>query len=133
MDASDSPKTAVVVADDQQDMLHSISNILEKAGFVILAGSDGSSVLNRCRESRCPVDLAVIDTAAPGMETAEIAQRLHEISARVRMLFLSEPGTRVTESTARGHVHQVLRKPFRRAQLLGKVLEIMDEPITMTA
>jgi response regulator RpfG family c-di-GMP phosphodiesterase len=68
------------------------------------------------------------------MKTAEVARELHQLSARVRMLFLSDSGAEnITGSTARGHVHRILRKPFRRAQLLGKVLEIMDQPLVLSA
>jgi CheY-like chemotaxis protein len=130
MDIDDSLKTAVVVGDDGEAILREVSATLEKAGFIVVTASSGRAALDRCREHRRPVDLAVIDTAAAGINPLEVATRLHEMSPGVRMLFLSEGNSetiRATESL--GHVRRFLRTPFRRAHFLGRVLEMMDQRV----
>jgi hypothetical protein len=73
------------------------------------------------------MDLAVIDTAATGIKAPEIEQQLHEMYPHIRMLFLSDdnPET-IHEGDSSGHLRRVLRKPYRRSRLLGRVLEMMQ-------
>jgi CheY-like chemotaxis protein len=125
---------AVVVGDDGGAVLKEVSVTLEKAGFVVVTASGGRAALDRCRGQHRPVDLAVIDTAAAGINQLEVASQLREISPRVRMLFLSEDNAEaIHESASLGHVRQFLRKPFRRSRFLGRVLEIMEQPRVLSA
>jgi CheY-like chemotaxis protein len=134
MDIEDSLSMAVVVGDDGGAVLKTVSATLEKAGFVVVTASSGRAALDRCRAQNRPMDLAVIDTAAAGIKPLEVAMLLHEMSPGVRMLFLSEGNADAIQATESfGHVRRFLRKPFRRAQFLGRVLEMMDQPRILTA
>jgi response regulator RpfG family c-di-GMP phosphodiesterase len=133
MDTDDSLNTAVVVGDDGGAVLKKVSSTLEKAGFVVVTASSGRAALDLCREQHCKVDLAVIDTAAAGIQPVEVAEQLHEMAPRVRMLFLSDDSETLPESQSLGHVHRFLRKPFRRSRFLGRVLEIMEQPRALSA
>jgi CheY-like chemotaxis protein len=134
MDVDDSSNTVVVVGDDRGAALKEVSATLQKAGFVVVTASNGRAALDRCREQHRPVDLAVIDTAAVGIKALEIEQQLHEMYPHVRMLFLSDdnPET-VHEADSPGHLRRVLRKPYRRTRLLGRVLEMMQHRDAMRA
>lgn len=134
MDIDDSLSTAVVVGDDRGAVLKEVSATLEKAGFVVLTATNSRAALDRCREQRRLVDLAVIDTPAAGIQPTEVARQLHDISPRVRMLFLfDESAEAIQETESLGHIHRFLGKPFRRSQFLGRVLEIMEQPRALGA
>jgi len=134
MGTEDSLNTAVVVGDDGGAVLKEVSATLEKVGFVVVTASNGRAALDRCRGRRRPVDLAVIDIAAAGIKPLEVARQLHEMSPRVRMLFLSDGNAEtVPETESLGHVRRFLPKPFRRSQFLGRVLEMMDQPRALSA
>jgi CheY-like chemotaxis protein len=134
MDTDDSLNTAVVVGDDGGAVLKEVSATLEKAGFVVVTASTGRAALDRCRGQHRPVDLAVIDIAATGIRPLEVAKQLHEMSPRVRMLFLSDGNAETfPETESSGHVRRFLPKPFRRSQFLGRVLEMMDQPRALSA
>jgi response regulator RpfG family c-di-GMP phosphodiesterase len=129
MPIDDSHNTAVVVGDDRGAALKDVSSTLQKAGFVVVTASTGRAALDRCREQRQPVDLAIIDTAVTGIKAPEIEQQLHEMYPNVRMLFLADEAPEIVEETeSRGHLRRVLRKPYRRSRLLGRVLEMMQHP-----
>ena len=134
MDTNGSLNTAVVVGDDGGAVLKEVSATLEKAGFVVVTASNGRAALDRCRGRHRPVDLAVIDIAAAGIKPLEVARQLHEMSPRVRMLFLSDGNAEtISETESPGHVRRFLPKPFRRSQFLGRVLEMMDQPKALSA
>jgi CheY-like chemotaxis protein len=112
---------------------------LEKAGFTILAASSGAQALQYCRarahDSRYPVQLAIIDAATPGIDVPELVGQLDTISPGVRTLFLTDDQEErsLRGIATSGRVRGFLHKPFRRAQLLGQVLEMMDRPLALTA
>ena len=134
MGTEGSLNTAVVVGDERGDVLKEVSATLEKAGFVVMTAANGRAALARCREQRRPVDLAVIDTAAAGIKPLEVTEQLHQMSPRVRMLFLSDDSTDIIpETQSPGHVRRFLAKPFRRSRFLGQVLEMMEQPKALSA
>ena len=66
--------------------------------------------------------------------TPEVVRQLHEVSPKIRMLFLCDKNCPNMENLAQlGHVRKFLKKPFRRAKFLGEVLEMMDHAKTLTA
>src|ERR1035438_2672734 len=85
-----SHNTAVVVGDDRGAALKKVSTTLRKAGFVVVTAADGRAALDCCRRQHLPVDLAVIDTAAAGIEPPEVERQLYEMYPHIRMLFLSD-------------------------------------------
>src|ERR1017187_701467 len=129
-----SHNTAVVVGDDRGAALKKVSTTLRKAGFVVVTAADGRAALDCCRRQHLPVDLAVIDTAAAGIEPPEGERQVDEISPHIRMLFLSDntPET-IHETESLGQIRRVLPKPYRRSRLLGRVLEIMQQPKALGA
>lgn len=135
METEDSHNTAVVVADNQETVLQAVSTTLGKAGFTILAASSGAQALQYCRDSRHPVQLAIIDAATAGINVPELVGQLDMISPGVRTLFLTDDleEQSLRGMAASGRVRCFLHKPFRRAQLLGQVLEMMDRPLALTA
>jgi len=131
MPANEIRKSALVVAGDEKLFRKEISSVLKKAGFDVLAAPNGPAALDFYGDEGRSIDLVVVDTATVKMQPAEIASRLEEISPRV--LFLSDVETDDAPSQPPGHVFRVLSKPFRRARLLGQVLEIMDQPLAIGA
>jgi len=135
MEPEESRKIALVVADNQETVLRSVSATLERAGFDVFATSSGSEALLYCRESSRPIQLAVIDSEAVGINAPEFARNLNSVSPATRTLLLTGDDGEDTLHDKAGSSRNfgVLRKPFRRSQLLGHVLEIMDRPKFLTA
>ena len=134
MDSKESPVEVLVVANDDEAVLRAISSTLEKAGFSVTGAPNGSSALKSVRENRIQPELAVIDTTVPGIDVGDLVSQLHSVSPDVRLLFLAgeNPSDTVRSLKARWR-GKCLRKPFRRSQLLGQVLTLMDEPLVLTA
>jgi DNA-binding NtrC family response regulator len=134
MDSKESPVGVLVVANDDEGVLRAVSSTLQKAGFAITGASSGAVALERCRQSRLHPELAVIDTTVPGIDPQDLVYQLHQTSPAMRVLFLSSESPTETVRSVRGQWRaKLLRKPFRRSQLLGQVLTLMDEPLVLTA
>jgi DNA-binding NtrC family response regulator len=130
----ESPVGVLVVANDEEGVLRAVSSTLAKAGFAVTGAPNGSVALDRCRERQPLPELAVIDTTVPGIDSQDLVFQLHQISPNMRVLFLSgESPTETLRSLRSRWPEKFLRKPFRRSQLLGQVLTLMDEPLVLTA
>jgi len=129
------PHNAVVlVADGEASVLQDVSSTLEKAGFKVLTAHGEAALLDLCARHREPVQLAIVDMAMPGNGPERVDQ-LYRAFPNIRILFTDnkDESKAVRQIGRSGHVREFLRKPFRRSQLLGRVLKAMDEPMVYTA
>jgi response regulator RpfG family c-di-GMP phosphodiesterase len=132
MQAQESQRAVLVVSDDESE-LKVIASILEKAGVRVLATEFGAAAMQRSVTRHDAIDLAIIDMPKAHDTYSETLQVLHDMSPSVRMLFLSATEGEPGQTGPAGHVRRYLRKPVRRAQLLGTVLKALDAPSIFAA
>jgi DNA-binding NtrC family response regulator len=122
-------KRVVLVADGEIGVLLDVASTLKKAGFEVRTAPDRSAVLEAGR-NREPIDLAIIDIAM--LDAApDLLEQLHQAQPGVRLLLSSSRDAsevRWVPEYPSGPHRGRLRKPFRRAQLLGRVLEALSNP-----
>ena len=134
MDTNGEQHAVVLVADNQQSVLKAVSSTLEKAGFTVLTAADKATAL-QLFASGARVRLAILDGAMPGNDLEELVVCLNECRPGTPIL-LTSGGDDVAACANLGRPGQVrgfIRKPFRRSQLLGSVLNVLDEPLALTA
>jgi len=133
MDSKESP-AVLVIANDEEAVVRAVSSTLQKAGFDVTSAPSGISALERCRHGDLSPELAVIDTTTPGIDLPDLVAQLHQISPNLRVLFLSSDSPNEVVRGVRARWRgRCLLKPFRRSQLLGQVLALMDESLVLTA
>jgi CheY-like chemotaxis protein len=129
------PENAVVlVVDSEASVLRNVSATLGKAGFTVLTAQGGSAVLDVFAHQREPIQLAIMDMAMAG-NGADLVEQLYGRYPGIRIIFTSpddESGV-VRQIGRSGRVRDFLQKPFRRSQLLGRVLQVLDAPLVSTA
>ena len=134
MGKPDRQPSCVLVCDAEEKMLREVASTLEKAGFEVVTAGDQAMALDFCRDRAPAIELAIIDMAM-SESGPELVEQLYRSHPGVRILFTSthdESGT-VQPVGPSGRFRGFLRKPFRRSQLLGRVLKAMDAPLAYTA
>lgn len=133
-DMPDPDKTVVLVADGEASVLKNVSSTLEKAGFTVLTALGKPEVLDVCAHHPEPIQLAIVDMTMAG-EGPDLVERLDGSYPGIRFLFTSSSHDAGTERQIgrSGRTRGFLQKPFRRSQLLGRVLQVMDAPAVRTA
>lgn len=121
----DPDNPVVLVADAKANVLEDVSNTLEKAGFTVLTALGGAPVLDLCARHSEPIQLAILDMAMPGFGP-DLVGKIRSAYPGIRILYTSN----ADESQV---VREFLQKPFRRSQLLGRVLQVLDTPMVLTA
>jgi DNA-binding response OmpR family regulator len=117
---------AILVADDDQDILELVAFRLERAGYEVLTAGDGEQALATARERR--PDLAVLDVMMPKLTGYEVvkAMRAEEGTNRIPVILLT---ARVQEAdVSRGFeagADDYIRKPFSPQELRARVEAIL--------
>ena len=81
------PGVRVLVADDNRDAADSLCRILSLYGYEVRAAYDGSAALEVCESFR--PHAAVLDIGMPGQSGYDVARRLRERGADLRLVALS--------------------------------------------
>jgi DNA-binding NtrC family response regulator len=134
MSTPEQESAGVLVADGEERVLRQVSTTLEKAGFTVFTALGRSAALDFCRDRKEPVQLAIIDMAM-GASGPELVKELYQSNPDVRVLFTSnqDEADSIQQAGPSGHFRGFLKKPFRRAKLLGSVLRAMDAPLARSA
>ena len=125
-DASSPTKPVILIADDDEDILHLLAFRLERSGYAVVSAKDGEEALRVARE-HVP-DLAVLDVRMPKFDGSEVtrALRADEATRRVPVILL-------TDKVQDGDVQRgfdagaddYVRKPFSPQELRARVQAIL--------
>ena len=119
-------KPLVLVADDDPDILALVTFRLERAGYDVVAASDGEQALQLALDH--PPDLAVLDVMMPKLDGYEVTTRLRQ-DERTRRMPIILLTARVQEADiARGFevgADDYVRKPFSPQELGARVQAIL--------
>jgi CheY-like chemotaxis protein len=133
-DMAEPDKAVVLVADGEASVLRNVSSTLTKAGFTVLTAKAGPEMLDVLERQREPIQLAIVDMTM-AEKGPELVERLNGSYPGIRFLFTSssDESGKVREIGRASSTREFLQKPFRRSQLLGRVLRVLDTPLVRTA
>jgi two-component system, cell cycle sensor histidine kinase and response regulator CckA len=127
--ASPLPRGAgtLLVVEDEQGVRELLQELLESAGYKVLAADRPSVALRVAEAFSGPIHLLVSDVVMPEMTGPELARRLGERRPDTRVLFLSGYTSGViADKGYLGGDEQFLQKPFTADALETKVREILE-------
>jgi len=107
----------ILVVDDDGDVRDVIINMLTDRGFVTTAAPGGVVMRDLLAAQGTPFDAIVLDCLMPGEPSAALA--LHAKEMRLPVVMIS--GSHEMMKFAEEHELQLLRKPFRMAELIKAV------------
>jgi two-component system cell cycle sensor histidine kinase/response regulator CckA len=119
----------ILLAEDEEVVRDLVREILEGAGYTVLAAADGREALRLSKAHAGDVDLMVTDVVMPAMSGRELAERLWLSRPEMKVLYISgytdiavfDPGLLDPGSA-------FLQKPFSAPELAQKVREVLDAP-----
>jgi two-component system, cell cycle sensor histidine kinase and response regulator CckA len=120
--AVETRQRTVLVAEDEEIVRDLVQLTLERAGYRVLAAADADEALRLRSSSDGPVDLLLTDMVMPGMNGAELAQRVLADSPGTPVVFMSGyTSEAVPVASDGGNVGELLEKPFPMATLVERV------------
>jgi len=125
----------ILVADDEELVLHFVELVLHRAGYRVLAATDAAQALRLCGDGAESIDLALLDLVMPVMNGRQLRDRLHAVYPNLPVLFMSGYGVGELREQcgADAPAGELLKKPFTSTQLLHRVREITERPRSQRA
>jgi len=123
------PGETVMVVDDADAVRRLTERILTKAGYVVLAASNGEEALALLESHPGEVHLLLTDVVMPRMSGAVLARRLSTLRPATRVLFMSgHASDNLGTHGVLGEGTHFLAKPFTAARLTRRVRDVLDLP-----
>jgi signal transduction histidine kinase/tetratricopeptide (TPR) repeat protein/predicted Ser/Thr protein kinase len=116
----------ILVVDDDDLVRKSISKILERHGYRVVAASGSSEALDVARTQGRRIALVILDVLMPGLTGPELGRRLSHLNLAAKMLFVSgySPES-ISVEDVNVAADMLLQKPFSQAVLLERVRRLM--------
>ncbi|OCC16512.1 Response regulator [Dissulfuribacter thermophilus] len=122
-----SSRQAVLIVDDEKNILQALRRLLRKEPFKLFLAESGEEGL-KILEKEKDIDLIISDQRMPGMtgtEFLEKAANLYPDTTRIVLSGYADLST-ITESINRGHIYKFLMKPWDDEELKGVIRECLE-------
>lgn len=118
----------ILIVDDDADICANISDILVEMGYQTETACDADVALKKMAggdpESCCGYDLCLLDFKMPGMDGAELFERIHKECPTVPAIMITAyAGDNGVQKAIDAGTWKVLRKPVDIESLLGLIAE----------
>jgi two-component system cell cycle sensor histidine kinase/response regulator CckA len=118
----------ILLVEDADPLREMIHEILEAAGYTVLASADPEEALRRVAAPDVPIHLLLTDVAMPRLSGPELARNVRIARHEIKVLFMSGyTDEALGLHGVLGAGTQFIQKPFTTDALLGKVREVLDE------
>ena len=117
----------VLIVEDDPDLRKLAVRAITGVGYRALDVEDGPSALSLLKTG-VPVDLLFTDVVLPhGMNGVELAEKARELRPDLKVLFTSGYAEKAIEQRdSLGVEHELISKPYRRAELAERLRQILD-------
>ena len=117
----------VLLAEDEPNIVESLTFLLEKAGFVVSVETDGRQALQAALDNL--PDVLILDVMLPGIDGYEILRQLRadKRSSELPVLMLTAKGQREDRETAlECGADLFITKPFANSAIIDAVNQLAD-------
>lgn len=118
--------TKVLIADDEPNIVVSLSFMMKREGYDVLVAPDGAQALEMIRRER--PRLVLLDAMMPGMTGFDVCEavRADPVIRETRILMLTAKGRETDKARGLGAgADAYVTKPFSTRDLVAKVREMM--------
>lgn len=115
----------VLLAEDEPNIVESLTFLLERSGYDVVAEMNGTAALASALTD--PPDVLVLDVMLPGLDGLEVLRRLRADTrgAGLPVLMLTAKGQREDRETAiRSGADLFITKPFSNAEVIHAVARL---------
>lgn len=118
----------VLVVDDEMPLAYAFQRYLEKAGFRVTVAYDGATAFALSRQD--PPDALVTDFRMPGMDGAELCQKMQQEHSFLPAIIVTGYGSEVPFKNVNA---KILQKPVEPAYLLACLRDAIADAQTAAA
>ncbi len=117
----------ILLVEDAEALRALAREVLERAGYMVLAASDGSEAVRMAEQRKTPIHLLLTDVVMPGMSGREVAEQLKRHRPEIKVVYMS--GYTDNAIVHHGVLEEgvaFLPKPFTGKSLVRRVRQVLD-------
>jgi two-component system cell cycle sensor histidine kinase/response regulator CckA len=117
----------VLIVEDEEMILESVTDVLQRAGYVCLKARDGLEGLETWKNNRDRIQVVLLDIDLPKMGGWDVLRRMRDIDEGSRVILCSgyfDPGVRNMSDGKR--VNEYLAKPYSEKEVLESVERVLN-------
>ena len=118
----------VLLAEDEPNIVESLTFLLERAGFEVMVETDGRKAMNAALDDQ--PDVLILDVMLPELDGYEVLRQLRadRRTEKLPVLMLTAKGQREDRETALAcGADLFITKPFANADIIAAVNQLVDE------
>lgn len=117
----------ILLVDDEEMIIATLQNVLEKYGYQILSANDGNAALEIFRNSPKEIDLVITDHTMPRITGLELAEKLREINPEVRIILSTGYQENISQNDIRqAGIRAVLKKPANTTEVIETINNVLS-------
>jgi len=114
--------TQTILLVEDEDALREVTRrILTRAGYQVVAVSNGSAAVEIARTHAGSIDLLLTDVVMPGMLGQQLAVAVRELRPSLPVLYMSGFAGSVLAESMNLRTDDLIEKPFTARELLGRI------------
>jgi signal transduction histidine kinase/ActR/RegA family two-component response regulator len=120
----------ILVVEDSEQVRRLAVDSLRSHGYQVLEADSGETAAQLVTTLQQPIDLLLTDVVMPGMTGRQLAERIRSLLPGVKVLFTSGYSEElVNDRGALDPRVPFLAKPFKPAELIAKVADLLDRQV----
>jgi DNA-binding NtrC family response regulator len=117
----------VLVVEDEHSLRRLAQRVLERAGYRVLAASNGAEATEQFAHHRGGIDLLLTDVVLPGVSGPDLFRSLADQDPDLSVVYMSGyPEEAIERRAGLDHGRPFVQKPFTAAALVGAVRDALD-------
>ncbi len=117
----------ILVVEDETALRNPVRRLLEGAGYRVLVSRDTNDAIQIALRHHGAIDLLLTDVVMPDMSGPQLAEHLHPLYPRMKVLYMSGyPEPRQPNSALPWDV-DFIQKPFTKQKLLHRLREVLED------
>ncbi len=122
---NDPESKKILIADDDETILHFLKKVFMERGFKVLVAENGSAAVDILKAER-PA-LVLTDLKMPSLSGIELIEFIHENMREIPIVVMTAGPNLYPENGASARVKAYFRKPFDIDEMLSSVEDILEE------
>lgn len=127
-------KKRIIIADDEPDILSTLTQIFELEGYKVYSFDNGRDCLWALETWKAPPLLMILDVMMPEMSGWEIHRRLQSKSKwkKIKIVFLTGRTTETAIDMYKKYGIEYIQKPFDLDHLKGRIKDILESNLHLS-
>lgn len=114
----------VLLVEDEELVRRANTELLKLAGYRVVTAVDGEDALKVFQQHENEIELVVLDVVMPKLSGKEVGDKIANVRPELPILYTS--GYSIDSSLIADANIQLLQKPFRTNDLLGKIRQMLN-------